>query len=94
MERLRRYPWPGNVRELKSAIDFGVIRCRGTEILPEDLPPEVAGEMATPEPAGDSERLLEALRQCGGNRTRAAELLGISRATFYRRLRELGLEPG
>jgi len=92
-ERLLRYPWPGNVRELKSAIDFAVIRCRGAEILGEDLPPEVAGNTGGIEPTGEPERLLAALRHCGGNRTRAAQLLGISRATFYRRLNELGIEP-
>lgn len=92
MERLRRHSWPGNVRELKSAIDFAVIRCRGKEIQVSDLPPEIADESAAAAPFEGAERLLDALRRSEGNRTRAARLAGISRATFYRRLRELGIK--
>ena len=93
MLRLRAHTWPGNVRELKSAIDFAVIRCRGAAIEPEDLPPEVAGGSQLTDEAEEPRRLLAALGRAAGNRTRAAQLLGISRATFYRRLQELGIDP-
>jgi transcriptional regulator of acetoin/glycerol metabolism len=88
------------VRELRSAIGHAVIHCRGRSIEPEDLPPEIAGAAAAPRPAVDEpgplderRRILEALHKAGGNRTRAARLLGISRATFYRRLEELSITP-
>ncbi len=100
MRRLVTYAWPGNVRELRSAIEFALIQCRGTAILPEDLPPElssarpetapqpgaVAAEAEMDEPA----RMREALRRTSGNRAAAARLLGMSRATFYRRLSHYG----
>ena len=90
------YDWPGNVRELRSAIEMAVIRCRGPEVEPEYLPPEVvrAGKRASFAPVGDeADRYRRALRDAGGNRTQAAKLIGVSRATFYRKLTELGVDP-
>jgi DNA-binding NtrC family response regulator len=96
MRRLLDYAWPGNVRELKSAIEFAVIRCRGAVILAEDLPPELLPGAALrvdvhEGPYDDKQRLLAALEQVRGNRTAAARLLGMSRATFYRRLAHLDI---
>ena len=90
---LAAYAWPGNVRELKSAIEHAVIRCRGSVILPEDLPPEIVPAASGPAPAAGDERarILAALERAEGNRTSAARLLGISRATFYRRIEQLGI---
>ncbi len=91
MRHLLDYAWPGNVRELRSAIEYAVIRCRGAVIPAEDLPPELHD--AAPFPfqvehplLDEKQRLLAALEQARGNRTAAARLLGMSRATFYRRL--------
>jgi DNA-binding NtrC family response regulator len=98
MSILLDHPWPGNVRELKSAIEFASIRCAGGVIQASDLPPEILDTEPRPlAPGGDGppkdERQLfrEALERAGGNRTEAARLLGISRATFYRRLAGLGI---
>ena len=93
---LLTYPWPGNVRELRNALEFAVICARGSIVQPEDLPPELlqvrsAAPSAEPE-RDERERIRTALERATGNRTRAAELLGISRATLYRRMRELGIE--
>jgi len=94
LRRLTEYAWPGNVRELRSAVEYAVIRCRGNEIEPGDLPPEIAGaaspRAATPDE--ERERYRQAMDEADGNRTRAAKLLGVSRATFYRRLEQLGME--
>jgi PAS domain S-box-containing protein len=102
--KLMEYNWPGNVRELRSAIEFAVIRCRGSVIRPEDLPPElkdappISGTSGTalkaPDatPLDEKERILTALSRAGGNRTNAAKILGISRATLYRRISSLQLE--
>ena len=96
MALLHEYSWPGNVRELRSAVEFAIIRCRGTVIKPEDLPAEIgsAAESAPGHaimPGDETQRLLTALEQSGGNRTAAARLLGMSRATFYRRLADLDI---
>jgi DNA-binding NtrC family response regulator len=101
LHRLMSYPWPGNVRELKSAIEFGVISCKGTDLLPADLPPEIVTSQAPPTPSvafpladrDEKSRLLAALSDAKGNRTEAARRLGVSRATFYRRLVELNIHP-
>jgi PAS domain S-box-containing protein len=105
---LLQYDWPGNVRELKTAIDYAVIHCRGEHLAPADFPPEIGRapipmsrraepERLAPEPLpeeGDERsRLLAALKHARGNRTAAAKLLGISRATFYRHLTQLDIDP-
>jgi transcriptional regulator with PAS, ATPase and Fis domain len=101
MAVLLEYHWPGNVRELRNGLEYAVIRARSSMIQLEDLPPELLQcpqtedqEQPHRDEAGsaDADRLQAALRRARGNRTRAAALLGISRATFYRRLRELGLD--
>jgi transcriptional regulator with PAS, ATPase and Fis domain len=96
---LMDHPWPGNVRELRSAIEFAVIRCRGPVIQPDDLPPEIIPptDFATAIPgdplSDEKARFLEALSRSRGNRALAARLLGISRATLYRRLVDLKISP-
>jgi sigma-54 dependent transcriptional regulator, acetoin dehydrogenase operon transcriptional activator AcoR len=99
MRVLLEYPWPGNIRELRSAIEFAVIG--GAEVIGvEDLPPEIlqssVHRMSLPgarlgSGLDEKQRLLAALEQAGHNRTLAARLLGVSRATFYRRLASLNI---
>jgi len=94
MAMLMQHAWPGNVRELRNALEFAVIRCEHTNVQPEDLPPEILESLqaaAAPETGDERGRVLAALEQSGGNRKRAAAILGVSRATFYRRLAELGI---
>ncbi len=93
------YNWPGNVRELESAVEYAVLHARGHAIAPEDLPEKLqSAQVRTAArqplsalfedlPALDElERryLLYILEIAGGNRTRAAEILGIDRRTLYR----------
>lgn len=89
------YGWPGNVRELRSAVEYAAIRTRSSLVDVGDLPQELAeAELSPVASTADDEaaRYRSALDQAGGNRTRAARLLGVSRATFYRRMGQLGLE--
>jgi DNA-binding NtrC family response regulator len=95
---LLTYRWPGNVRELRNAIQRACLLCRGDVILPEHLPPKVAALASAPL-AGDAsagrlsqvERatILATLEECGGNRTHAAEKLGISRRALIYKLRAI-----
>jgi transcriptional regulator of acetoin/glycerol metabolism len=85
------------VRELQSAVEFAAIRAKSETIQAEDLPPEIQGSELYLPPAskgdGDDAReaILTALRQAGGNRTVAARLLGVGRATLYRRMDQLNI---
>lgn len=94
MEKLLSHRWPGNVRELRSTIEWAVIRAGGPVIKLADLPPELSAAHGVPPSRTsmpDSERrlLIETLNRTGGNRSVAARLLGVSRATLYRRLAAL-----
>jgi len=93
--QLLAYAWPGNVRELRHAVEQATLAAAGGLIDVADLPPELRAPGAQALPSGGDERarILAALALAGGNRAEAARLLGISRATLYRRFAELGLSP-
>jgi PAS domain S-box-containing protein len=98
MSALMEHDWPGNIRELKNALEFAVIRARQPTLQHEDLPDEVAQQKPTQTVADlgafvDDEkgRILAALERCGGNRKAAAKMLGIGRATLYRRMAQLDM---
>jgi PAS domain S-box-containing protein len=86
VDLLRRYPWPGNVRELQNAVHYALAGCHGEVAEPEDLPEEIrrAGAFRGPLPKLNVVAVQAALRQCGGNKVKAAKLLGVGRATLYR----------
>jgi PAS domain S-box-containing protein len=91
------YEWPGNIRELEHTLEHAFILCRQTTITPEHLPPELRESSAKQTSAdpdldlNDPEVILNALREASGNKTRAAELLGISRRSIYRKIKELNI---
>ena len=83
------YPWPGNIRELQSAIRFALVKSRGRMINPEHLPLELrAGENRLhsrgPKRKLNGPNVSKALIQSGGNKAKAARILGVGRATLYR----------
>jgi DNA-binding NtrC family response regulator len=88
------YRWPGNARELEHALEHAVVVCAKSVITTEDLPPELTAGTEDSESLPEDERrkILDALHRAGGNKTRAAALLGISRRTIYRKLQEHGIE--
>jgi PAS domain S-box-containing protein len=91
---LQRYDWPGNLRELRNALERALILSRGDTIALRHLPPEIrtsATASERPMRLADVERahILRVLELSGGNRTRAAEILGISRSTLKRNLAEM-----
>ena len=91
------YSWPGNVRELRNSIEAAVVLCRGRVIDLDDLPSQIrerAAEssvtLALPITLDEAERRLieDTIAFCGGNKTKAADLLGIGRKTLHRKLSE------
>jgi DNA-binding NtrC family response regulator len=107
LKTLAVYDWKGNVRELESAIEYAALRSRGGEILPEDLPVKLlsedfrhaAGRLHLSELYGDlpsldeleKRYLIYILEKTEGNRTRAAEILGVDRRTLYRMAERFGV---
>lgn len=93
--RLLGYHWPGNVRQLRNVIDSAVVMCEGHVIRPEDLGLRDAGreEGLSSLRLDEWERKLiqEALSRTGGNVPEAARLLGLGRATLYRKVEEYGI---
>jgi len=90
-ERLLRYPWPGNIRQLRNVIDSAVVMADEPEILSSDLGLHDAGvgELDTLRIDQWEKRLInKAMERTGGSVPEAAELLGISRATAYRKIAE------
>ena len=93
--KLLAYQWPGNVRQLRNVIDSAVVMAEGDDILPDDL-----GLRDVPSGGLESLRIdywerkliQEALKRTGGKIPDAALLLGIGRATLYRKVDELGLK--
>jgi DNA-binding NtrC family response regulator len=96
MERMRRYRWPGNLLELESVLRNGVLQSEGATLEAHHLPVLAMAngpEHSTMEDGGGvrlqdvvQRHVLRVLKDCGGNKLRAAEVLGISRSTLYRML--------
>jgi two-component system response regulator AtoC len=105
-EKLLNYPWPGNVRELRNCIERAVALTRFDKIVVEDLPEKIRGytstrmvvetndpaELATMEEV-ERQYIEYVLRVTGGNKTHAAQLLGLDRKTLYRKLERYRIEP-
>jgi two-component system response regulator AtoC len=98
LDLLTAYRWPGNVRELRNVVEQMVVLSRSPRIGVRDLPPHIresapsAGGMDGGGTLEDLEKraILLALKEAGGNRTHAAEKLGISRRTLHRKIAEYG----
>ncbi len=97
MDMLCAYPWPGNVRELRNAVGHALCLSRNGRIEPQDLPPECrilewrnAGDsLQTITRNAEGQAIEKALRETGGNKSKAARLLGVSRAAFYEKLKKV-----
>jgi DNA-binding NtrC family response regulator len=105
LKSLLAYRWPGNVRQLRNALETAALVAQGGTIGPGDLPPEVAQGVLPPTSAEpiplpasrtlaemEREAIRNALADTGGNKTRAAKLLGIALRTLHRKVKEFGIE--
>lgn len=100
---LLAYDWPGNIRELRNCIESAVVLTRSSVIEIEDLPQQIgkaesAGsvslEVGITLAEAEKRLIISTLAQCGGNKTRAAEVLGIGRKTLHRKLQEYHIDEG
>jgi sigma-54 dependent transcriptional regulator, acetoin dehydrogenase operon transcriptional activator AcoR len=90
---LMNYEWPGNVRELENAIQFAVIKSTANMINPKDLPMEFTEIIETSPKRGplkklDKDSVKTTLVKTGGNKTKAAKILNVGRATLYRFIKD------
>lgn len=99
--RMATYPWPGNVRELENVIGNACMMVEGKYLDINDLPEQFRGEFndrlmtddaLLPLEEVEKRHVLRVLKQVGGNKVRAAEILGIGRATIYQLLARMNLE--
>lgn len=96
-QRMQKYFWPGNVRQLRNVIDSAVVMADEPEVLPNDLALNDSGA-AIDEPETlridhwEKRLITLALERTGGNVPEAAELLGVSRATAYRKIAEYDIQ--
>jgi len=106
LERLAEHDWPGNVRELRNVVERAVILSRSDTVRAADVVVGIPGETAAPHPsldgaldevverwkrAGEVNRIRQALESTGGDRSRAADDLGIPLRRLAQRMKELGL---
>jgi DNA-binding NtrC family response regulator len=106
VECMKRYSWPGNVRELKNVLervitfnDTGVIQVSELEFGQPDEPDQPIAAVAATAPASpqsldemERDHIIRVLRETGGNKKKAAEILGIERRTLYNKAKRLGID--
>jgi two-component system response regulator HydG len=101
MRVLVEYTWPGNVRELKGVMEYAFVVADKGMISTNQLPPELLGKQKgkstrhlASEGKDEAEKyaLLDALKKCDGNQTRAAEILGVTRVTVWHRMKKYGID--
>jgi len=96
-EAMARYDFPGNVRELENIVARAVTLAEGSEIHVNDLPPSVTGGRSAEDPLKsleelEKEHIVRVLEVVRGRRDQAAEILGITRSTLWRKIKKYNLE--
>ena len=101
MHIFMEYPWPVNVRELKSAFEYALVCCGKSLVRLHHLPPRLhqrkkVGGVSKKASASQEEMKrrehIRALELAGGNRSKAARILGVSRVTVWNRMKRLGID--
>jgi transcriptional regulator of acetoin/glycerol metabolism len=94
MQLLVRATWPGNTEQLWQVLRRIVQHRRAGSIHPHDLPPEcltVSRRLLSPLESMERDAIVQSLLDSDGNKAKAADSLGMSRATIYRKIREYGI---
>lgn len=96
MEQICRYRWPGNLREMRNTVMRAALLSQGAPVGVEHLGLEVAESAkrtaALHDPESERTKIVAALQHCAGNKSRAAEMLGIDRKTLYNKLKLYHIE--
>ncbi len=103
MDLLRKYAWPGNVRELENVIERALIMAGVEPITPTELPPHLHGQSSSPSfydipddgivlEELEKKLLMRAIEKADGNKTKAAQLLGVTRRKLYSMMERFGLQ--
>jgi two-component system response regulator HydG len=92
MEQLQQCEWPGNVRELENAVERAMVVAREPELREEDFTLKLPRPDREARTVADVEKthILRVLEECGGNQSRAAEILDIDRVTLHNKLKKYG----
>jgi len=102
LDILMQYNWPGNVRELENAIEYAFVTCRTDTIRLFNLPEQVRNG-SQPQPVSiiqesvlqdDKQQIVNALEVTRGNKTKAAQMLGYSRVTLWKKMKKFGISNG
>lgn len=98
---LLNYDYPGNIRELENIIERAVILCNGKHIKIENLPEELLDKTEqkfseftnsdTREYLSEKELIIDILKKCNGNKSKAAKILGMDRVTLWRKIKKYGI---
>jgi transcriptional regulator of acetoin/glycerol metabolism len=94
MQILLRSAWPGNTEQLRQVLRRVVQHRRAGSIQPGDLPPEcwtVSRRLLSPLESMERDAIIQGLADHKGNKVKAAQSLGVSRATIYRKIHEYGI---
>jgi PAS domain S-box-containing protein len=101
LDLMMHYEWPGNVRELENVVEYAFVTCRGDKIRAEHLPKQMTDPSSSRAKGRGSDygavernRIVEALKVSGGNRTEAARSLGVSRVTLWKKMKRYGIGQG
>jgi two-component system response regulator HydG len=97
---MMNYSWPGNVRELKGTVEYFFVICKDIVVEPKHLPPAIlraSKSTAGIQPDQDNssitqQRIMDAISASGGNQTKAARLLGVSRITLWKWIKKFNID--
>ena len=99
MDILSSYAWPGNVRELKNAIHYATVTCKGDSIKPNNLPEQIVKYVLfdekkayTVDDIREKEQIESALEMAGGKMIKAAKMLGYSRVTLWKKVKQFNID--